>query len=135
MVVGGALVSPATAAGPDETQVLKSTMAPRAGSAFPGVALTVFGQERRENGIREIRFGCSRGSVKLKSGRTLHVPVTVTSFRSDAEPGEAESVWTCTWFVPRGVRGRKLTATFTIRNINADGTDGLIGEPVAWTIH
>jgi hypothetical protein len=135
VVIAGVLVSPAAATGPDETQLFRSVKAPRAGSAFAGAALTVFGRERQENGFREIRFSFARGSVKLKSGRMLRVRVTVT--RLPANPdlgGRVESVSICTWLVPAGLTGRRLTSSLTIYLTNADGTTGSVSEPLGWTI-
>ena len=128
------LVEAATGAEPRAYQVLTEAKAPRAGSAFTGAALTVFHQERQANGYRSVTLGCTRGTVKV-SGRTIRVPVRLVTMRWDPDRGgPVESVSTCTWSLPRGLAGKRLTAGYTVATVNADGTKAVEGEQLAWTI-
>jgi hypothetical protein len=128
------LVGTATGAEPRAYQVLTEAKAPRAGSAFTGAALTVFHQERQANGYRSVTLGCTRGTARL-SGRTVRVPVRVITIRWDPDRGgPVESVSTCTWSLPRGLAGMRLTAGYTVATVNADGTTAVEGERLGWTI-
>jgi hypothetical protein len=128
------LVGTATGAEPHAYQVLTEATVPRAGSAFTGAALTVFHQERLANGYRSVTLGCTRGTAKL-SGRTVGVPVRVVTIRWDPDQGgSVESVSTCTWSLPRGLAGKRLTAGYTVTAVNADGTKGMESERLAWTV-
>jgi hypothetical protein len=128
------LVGTASGAEPHAYQVLTEAKAPRAGSPFTGAALTVFHQERQANGYRAVTLGCTRGTARL-SGRTVRVPVRVVTMRWDPDQGgPVESVSTCTWSLPRGLAGKRLTAGYTVTTVNADGTKTVEGGTLAWTI-
>jgi hypothetical protein len=134
VITGFLLVGTATGAEPRAYQVLTETKAPRAGSPFTGAALTVFHQERQANGYRSVTLGCTRGTARL-SGRTVRVPVRVVTIRSEPDGGgPVESVSTCTWSLPRGLAGKRLTAGYTVTTVNADGTNALEGGRLTWTI-
>jgi hypothetical protein len=127
------LAATATGAEPRAYQVLTEAKVPRAGSPFTGAALTVFHQERLANGWARVTFGCTRGTARL-SGRTVSVPVRAATVRWVYELGPVESVSTCTWSLPRGLAGKRLTAGYTVTTVNADGTKGVEGGRLAWTI-
>ena len=122
----------ATGAEPRAYQVLTEAKAPRAGTPFTGTALTVFHQERQANGFRSVTLACARGTTRL-SGRTVSVPVRTATVRWDTS-GPVESVSTCTWSVPRGLTGKRLTAGYTVTTVIADGTKGVEGGRLAWII-
>jgi hypothetical protein len=128
------LVGTATGAEPRAYQVLTEATVPRAGSPFTGAALTVFHQERLANGFRSVTLACTPGTTRL-SGRTVSVPVRVVTLRWDPDQGgPVESVSTCTWSLPRGLAGKRLTAGYAVTAVNADGTKGVEGGRLAWTI-
>ena len=127
------LVGTARGAESHAYQVLTEVKASRAGSPFTGVALTVFHKERQENGYRAVTLGCTRGTATL-SGRTVHVPVRAATVRWVYELGPVESVSTCTWSLPRGLAGKRLMAGYTVTTVNADGTKGVEGGRLVWTI-
>ena len=127
------LVGTATGAEPRAYQVLTEAKAPRAGTPFTGTALTVFHQERQANGFRSVTLACTRGTTRM-SGRTVSVPVRAATVRWVYELGPVESVSTCTWSLPRGLAGKRLTAGYTVTTVNADGTKGVEGGRLAWTI-
>ena len=128
------LVGTATGAEPRAYQVLTEAKAPRAGTPFTGTALTVFHQERQANGFRSVTLACTRGTARL-SGRTIGVPARIVTLRWDPDQGgPVESVSTCTWSLPRGLAGKRLTAGYGVTTVNADGTKGVEGGRLAWTI-
>jgi hypothetical protein len=128
------LIGTATAANPQAYQTFTSAKPPRSGSAFTGAALTVFVEGRQANGFRSIAFTCTRGSVKLE-GRSLRLPVRVVRLSRDPDlGGQVESVSICTWAIPRGLAGKRLTAGYTIRVVNSDGTTAEDGASLAWAI-
>ena len=127
------LVGTATGAEPHAYQVLTEATVPRAGSPFTGAALTVFHQRAACKRLGEVTFGCTRGTARL-SGRTVSVPVRVATVRWVYQLGPVESVSTCTWSLPRGLAGKRLTAGYTVTTVNADGTKGVEGGRLAWTI-
>jgi hypothetical protein len=128
------LVGTARGAEPRAYQLLTEAKAPRGGSLFTGAALTVFHQERLANGYHSVTLGCTRGVARL-SGRTVRVPVRVVTLRWDPDQGgPVESVSTCTWSLPRGLAGKRLTAGFTVATVGADGTTAVEGGRLAWTI-
>jgi hypothetical protein len=128
------VVGTATAANPQAYQTFTSAKPPRSGSVFTGAALTVFGEGRRANGFRSVAFTCTRGSVRVK-GRSIRVPVRVVRLSRDPDlGGQVESVSTCTWSIPRSLAGKRLTAGYAIRVVNADGTTAEDGAQLGWTI-
>jgi hypothetical protein len=134
-LTGFLLVGPAIGAEPHAYQLLTETSAPRAGSSFTGAALTVFHRERLANGYRSVTLGCTPGTA-TQSGRTVRVPVRVVTMRWDPHggPGPVESVSTFTWSLPRSLTGKWLKAGYTVTAVNADGTKGVEGGRLAWTI-
>jgi hypothetical protein len=48
--------------------------------------------------------------------------------------GQVESVSICTWSIPRGLAGKRLTAGYSIRVVNSDGTTAEDGAPLVWVI-
>jgi hypothetical protein len=124
----------AAAANPQAYQTFTSAKAPRSGAGFTGAALTVLVGGRQANGYRSVALVCTPGTVNLK-GRTVRIPVRVARLPWDPDVGgQVESVSVCTWSIPGGLRGKRLTAGYAIRVVNSDGTTAEEGGALAWTI-
>lgn len=118
---------------PRAVQVLTARTAPRAGQPFPGVAVATLEEGARL--YRSVTPVCTRGRTRVGANRTLSVPVGMARLpRNPQEGGSIRSLTTCTWDVPRGVRGRTLAASVVVRIVNLDGTTAQSGQTVEWNV-
>jgi hypothetical protein len=127
-------VGDAAAAEPHAVQVLSARTSPRAGRAFLGVAVATLEEGARL--YRSVTPTCTRGRIRVGPNRTLGVPVAIARLpRSPDEGGRVRAVTTCMWRLPRGVRGRTLSASVVVRYVNLDGTSGgESGQTVEWEV-
>jgi hypothetical protein len=123
----------AQVAEPAAFQVLTSAASPRVGRSFVGVAIATLEEGARL--YRAVESGCKAGRIRVRSGKTLLVPVVLGRLpRNPQEGGGVRAVVTCSWRVPDEVRGRSLVSYVVTRLVNPDGTSSQESQTVEWVI-